>query len=94
MDALQISRALRENNVTSTLFRGVFPADKLPNPIFLDTQSSDQKHTDTDSRLSAAYVANCSNASDSGTHWVAVYREKLNVIEVWDSSEKTAPILQ
>ena len=50
----------------------MFAADNLP----------------TSETLPTAYVANCSNAADAGSHWVAFYREIPNVIEVWDSYGK------
>lgn len=78
MNTLDITRALADNKVTKTVFRGVFPADTLPR----------LNVTDRVDLLPAAYVANCSNAVDNGSHWIAFYREKPDVIEIFDSYGK------
>lgn len=76
MDTVQITRALQANKITNKVFRGVYSADHLP---------------DKDgawNTLPTAYIANCSDASTSGSHWVAFYRENPHVTEVWDSYGK------
>ena len=73
MNTRDIYIALQKNPVTSRSFRGVFAADQLPAP---------DKHFPT------SYVANCSNADQVGSHWIAFFQEEASVIEVFDSYGK------
>ena len=73
MNTKDIYTALQKNSVTTRSFRGVFAADQLP---ALDQQ------------FPSSYVANCSNASHGGSHWVAFFQEKPSVIEFFDSYGK------
>ena len=70
MNTQEIDRALSQNPITAGCFRGVFAADKLP--ILSDS-------------LPSAYVANCSDSTSEGTHWIAFFQEKGAVVEIFDS---------
>ena len=71
MDTQQIDHALRSNPVTARVFRGVYAADQLPNRDTFE--------------LPSAYVANCSDSTSGGTHWIAFYQEVPGIMEVFDS---------
>lgn len=75
MDTLQIETALRNNKITKTVFHGVYPADNLP--LIQDA-----------TKLPVAHIANCSDSTSGGTHWVAFYQDRQDRIEVFDSYGK------
>ena len=72
MDNKELTTALQSCSITRSIFRGVFAADELPNL---------QENTS----LPAAYIANCSDATFSGSHWVAFYKDQSDKIDVFDS---------
>ena len=70
MNTWQIDRAMRSCPVTAPIFRGVFAADQLPSPS---------------QELPAAYIANCSDSTSGGTHWVAFYQDRPGYMKTFDS---------
>ncbi|GAV09143.1 LOW QUALITY PROTEIN: hypothetical protein RvY_18737 [Ramazzottius varieornatus] len=70
-----IDSAMRACSVTAAVFRGVFAADQLPHPS---------------QELPSAYIANCSDSTSGGTHWVAFYQDNPGYIETFDSYDPLA----
>ena len=58
MNTVQITYALKHDNITNKQFIGVFPSDRLPKKI---------KH------YPCGFVANTDPRTKPGTHWVAFY---------------------
>ena len=73
MNTAEIQHALAGNAVTSPSFQGVFAADQVPASMPIPT----------------SYVVNTDNAVDPGSHWVAFYQERPEVVEFFDSFGKS-----
>ena len=70
MNTAEITRALEQDPITSKSFLGVFPSDKLPQPL--------DKHP-------CGFVANTDPSSKPGMHWVAFYFPSEGEGEFFDS---------
>lgn len=69
MDTNQIAFDMMNNKFTKKYFRGVFPADSLPNKV----------------KKPALIIANTDESSKPGQHWVAFYLPKKGALEYFDS---------
>ncbi|KAG8236362.1 hypothetical protein J437_LFUL016582 [Ladona fulva] len=69
MDTRQLTNALSSNAHTSPLFRGVYPADKLPKSF----------------NYPASFVVNTDPSTKGGTHWIAVYMDENGRGDYFDS---------
>jgi hypothetical protein len=58
-----------QNSNTSNIFKGVFPSDKLPNSF----------------SLPAGFIINLSPSTSEGSHWVAIYIDRFQRCEYFDS---------
>ena len=70
MNTLQINKILRRNFATHNFFRGCFASDQIPNNI---------------SGWPWCIVVNMDPSYMSGSHWVAMFSPKRNLIEYYDS---------
>jgi hypothetical protein len=70
MNTQVIRHALLSNTVTAKICRGVFAADQVPSSV--DPYPS-------------AYVVNTDKAGQPGRHWLAIYQEKDDCVEYFDS---------
>jgi hypothetical protein len=70
MDGSQITRILRSDPCTQSIFRGVFACDMLPKGKFT---------------YPSAFVCNTDPHSKPGQHWVAIYLDNDGCGEYFDS---------
>lgn len=69
MNSLEITKLLSEDPVTSSLFIGCFPCNKLPTPP----------------SRKFSLVVNLSPSNHEGTHWIAIFGGTGNKAYVFDS---------
>lgn len=69
MNTIQIEKCMRQNKFTKNIFKGVFPADKIPHQKIIKP---------------VLYIINTHNSSKPGEHWLAVYIT-ANKIELFDT---------
>ena len=74
MNAGEIMDALGSHKVTSAIFEGVYPADRIP--------------TNFDC-LPSACVINTDPSHLPGQHWIGIYQDESNKIEFFDSFGKS-----
>jgi hypothetical protein len=73
MNTAQIKSALQTHPITRPIFRGVFASDGLPTAL---------------ASLPGAFVINTDPSNMPGMHWVAVFSDKEDEIEIFDSFGK------
>lgn len=79
MNTLEINKILSRNDVTKIYYRGCFASDQLPIGNY---------------KLPYCMVVNIDPSDSGGTHWVAIYCEKLNSVEYYDSLGIWPPLSQ
>jgi hypothetical protein len=70
MNTTQIRKMLTGDPYAKTVFKGVFPCDKLPKVI---------------SEFPCAFVANTDHSGEGGEHWVCYYFDENGNAEYFDS---------
>lgn len=73
MNADEIASALRSNDVTGTIFCGVYAADSVPITFAV---------------LPASCVVNTDPTDEPGQHWIALFQCQAGVLEYFDSYGK------
>jgi len=70
MNTLQIEHFLSKHSKTKSIFKGVFPSDRLPKTIL---------------KYPALIIANTDTSDQPGTHWIAFYFDSRRSAEFFDS---------
>lgn len=76
MNTLELQLKAQNEPVLKQIFIGVFPCDKIPD-IY---------------KLPSALIVNLDNSDKPGTHWIAIFFDKIGKCEYFDSYGRKPPI--